>query len=282
MSNYLKGFNTGILTHEEGFLALALKAKTSNDQTHLFYFQAEALRDLMMILQNRLVSLQNNATPGQQELAALFEKANQELVNNLPVMEQKDVEQPDPGCIVTTLSVSLEEQGFKLLFILKNETLHHIKVSDAQIQFLMMAIARALDLIKNVNLIGLLTANINYVPVYDAEFKQNGAIDYSLLESEPWKLELFNQFMLIIYGIENKDGLELKLGAVIKTHAAVTEQEIDVIARNIASKSKRLMEYTHQLAIIKTKPLAFNKGGTPSPQEALQPLAEFHKALRMK
>lgn len=282
MSNFLKGLNTGILTHEEGFLALALKVTISNDQTHLFYFQAEALRDLMMILQNRLLSLQNNTTLDQQELVALIEKANQELVNHLPVIEQKDVEQPDPGCIVTTLSASLEEQGFKLLFILKNETVHHIKVSDTQLQFMMMGIAKALDLIKNVDLIGLLTANINYAPVYDAEFKQNGAIDYSLIEIEQWKLELFNQFMLIIYGVENKDGLELKLGAVIKTHAAINEQEIDIIARNLASKSKRLMQYTSQLALIKAKPLEFNKVGAPSPQEALQPLADFHKALRMK
>lgn len=280
MNNYLKGINTGVLMHEEGFMALVLKIKTSNDQNHLFYLQAEALRDLMMILQNRFLSLQISAAHNQQELTALIERANQELVNNIPVIDQKDVEQPDPGCIVSTLSVSFEEQGFKLLFILKNETLHHIKVSDEQIQFMMVGIARALQNVKNANLLALLTAGINYAPAYDAEFKQDGTIDYSMIESEHWKLDLFNQYTLIIYGIENKDGLELKFGAVIKTHAASNEQDMDVIARNFASKSKRLMPFCNQLAMIKTTALEFDKDGLPSPKEALQPLAEFHKALR--
>lgn len=282
MINYLNGWNTGIIMREESFLALALKIKTSTGQTHLFYLQGDVLRDLMMILQNRLLSIQINAANSQQDMTALCETAAQELMNNLPVIELKDVEQPDTGCIVSSLSVSFDDHGFNLLFILKNEALHHIKVADAQIQFMMVALARALDNVKGITLIGLLTAGINYIPVYDAEFKQDGSIDYSMIESEQWKLDLFNQFTLIIYGIENKDGLQLKFGAVIKSHTAINEQEIDVIARNFASKSKRLMQYTHQLAIIKTKSLAFDKGGIPSPQEALQPLAEFHKALRSK
>jgi hypothetical protein len=280
MINYLNGLNTGILINDEGFLALALKIKTSNGQTNLFYLQGEVLRDLMMVLQNRAVSLHMKAESSQQDITARVESATQELVNNIPVIEARDLEQPDPGCILTSLSVSFDEDDFKLLLIQKNEALHHIKVSDAQIQFVMVAIARALDNFKSVNLLTQLTSGINYAPVYDAEFNPNGTMDYSILQNEHWKLDLFNQFTLIIYGIENKDGLELKFGAVIKTHAATNEQELDVIARNLASRSKRLMPYTHQLALIKFTAMPFDKDGMPSPKEALQPLAEFHKALR--
>lgn len=282
MINYLNGLNTGILMNEQGFLAIALKMKTSNGQTNLFYLQGDVLRDLMMVLQNRIVSLHTKVVSGQQDFTAHVENANQELVNNLPVIEQKDLEQPDPGCIVNSISVSLGDDDFKLLLIQKNEALHHIKVSDTQIQFLMVAIARALDNVKNADLIDLLTAGINYVPVYDADFKQDGTIDYSMIETEHWKLDLFYQFVLIIYGIENQDGFELKFGAVIKTHSAVNEQVIDSIARNFASRSNRLMPHTHQLAMIKSTPLVFDKEGIPSPKEALQPLAEFHKSLRTK
>ncbi|MEB6379551.1 YjeJ family protein [Leclercia adecarboxylata] len=281
MINYLKGLNTGILMHEQGFMAMALKIKTSHDQTHMFYLQGQELRDLMMILQNRLVSLQTGVVNNQQEMTTSVESTNQELVNHIPVIEQQEVEQPNADYLVSSLSVSFTEHEFKLVLILKNETLHHITISDLQIHFMMLAIARALGNVKSDNLVALFSAGLNYSPIYDAEFNQNGTIDYSLIENEQWKLDLFSQFYLIIYGLENKDGLELKLGAVVKAHAAINEQEMNEIARNFASKSKRLMPYCNQLAMIKSTPLAFEKYGLPSPNEALQPLAEFHKALRM-
>lgn len=240
MINYLNGLNTGVIMNEEGFLALALKVKTSNGQTNMFYLQGYVLKDLLMILQNRLLSLQIKAADSQQDVAALIENASQALVNKLPMIEQMDLEQPDIGHLVNSLSVSFDEHGFRLLLIQKNESMHHIKVSDEQIQFMMVAIAKALDNVKNTDLINLLTTGINYVPVYDAEFRQNGTIDYSMIEIEPWKLDLFNQFYLVVYGIENKDGLELKFGAVIKAHAVINEQEIDIAAQNFASKSKKV------------------------------------------
>lgn len=278
MINYLKGLNTGILMHEQGFMALALKAKTSNDQTHLFYLQGEGLRDMMLLLQNRLASQQARI----KDMAAAIEQASQELVKNIPLIEQHEVEQPDAGYLVSSLSAGFDEEGIKLVLILKNETLHHIKIADTQIQFMMLGIARALENAKNDNLIPLLTEGNNYAPIYDAEFNQNGSIDYSIIQNDPWKLELFSQYFLIIYGIESKAGLELKLGGVIKTHAVINEKEMDVIARHFASRSKRLMPYANQLALIKTTTLALDKDVLPSPQEALQPLAEFHKALRTK
>lgn len=119
MSNYLKGLNTSILLHEENFMALTLKVKTSNAQTHLFHLQGEALRDLMMILQNRLLTLQINSANDQHSLAALIEKASQEMANNLPLIEPQDVEQPDAGSLVSNLSVIFNEHDFKLLLILK-------------------------------------------------------------------------------------------------------------------------------------------------------------------
>lgn len=282
MVNYLNGLNTGILMNEQGFVAIAFKVKTSNGQTNLFYMQGEALRSLMMILQNRLVSMHVKIASGQKDKAALIESATQELVNNLPALELKDVEQPDPGCLVSSLSVSLEEDDFKLLLIQKNESLHHIKVADAQIQFMMVAIAKALDNLKNPELVNLLTSGINYAPIYDAEFNQNGSIDYSMVESEHWQLDLFNKYFLIVYGIENQDGFNFKLGAIVKTHAVVNEQELDIIARNLAKRSKRLTPYAQQISLIKTATLDFDKDSLPTPKDALQPLAEFHKSLRTK
>lgn len=282
MSNYLKGLNTSILLHEENFMALTLKVKTSNAQTHLFHLQGEALRDLMMILQNRLLTLQINSANDQHSLAALIEKASQEMANNLPLIEPQDVEQPDAGSLVSNLSVIFNEHDFKLLLILKNESMHHIRVSDAQIQFIMVAIARVLDNVKNTNLIALLAAGNNYAPVYDAEFNDNGTIDYSVIEIEQWKLDLFSQFFLIIYSIESKDGPEMKFGAVIKAHEAINEEGMDIIAHHFASKSKRLMPYSNELKSIKTTALALNIAGIPSPKDALQPLAEFYKTLNMK
>lgn len=279
MTNSIHGLNSGLLLNEAGFVALALKVKTSNGQTSLFYIQGEALRDLMMVLQNRLLFVQNNVANGHQEVAEHIEAANHELIKNLPALELKDVEQPDAGFLVNSLAVSFAEDGFKLAIFLKNESLLHIKVSDAQLQFIMVAIARALDNVKNVDLINIFTSGINYAPVYDALFKQDGSIDYSLIEAEQWKLDLFNEYVLIVYGIENKEGFKLKFGAVVKCHKSVNEQEIDIIARNFASKSKKIMPYLNQLAEIKTRVMPFEKVGIPSVNEALQPLADFHKAL---
>lgn len=279
MTNSIHGLNSGLLLNEEGFVALALKVKASNGQTSLFYLQGEALRDLMMVLQNRLLFVQNNIANGHQEVAEHIETANQELIKNLPMLELKDVEQPDAGFLVNSLAVSFAKDGFKLAIFLKNESLLHIKVSDAQLQFIMVAIARALDNVKNVDLINILATGINYAPVYDALFKQDGSIDYSLIETDQWKLDLFKEHVLIVYGIESKEGLQLKFGAVVKCHKCVNEQELDIIARNFASKSKKIMPYLNQLAEIKTRVMPFEKVGIPSVNEALQPLAEFHKAL---
>lgn len=277
--NTLKGLNTGTLLHEGNFLALALKIKTRDDKTELFYLQLDTLKDLMMIVQNRLVLLEQKVRIHPELIKDQVASANEDLRNNIIQVDISELQNPEPACRVMTLSASVEEHQFKILFVRQDESVHQIKVSDSQTEFFAVAIAQVLKNSGIDNLAQQLSLGLNYVPVYDALFQPNGSIDYSLIECESWKLDLFNQYMLIVYSIGNDIEKEHRFGAVIKTHAEANELELEHIARHFALMSKRITPSYSLICEIKARPLAFHKEMIPSPAEALQPLAEFHKSL---
>lgn len=280
MMTHLKGLDTGVLIHENNFFALALKIKYSNDQTELFYMQENVLRDFLMLLQNRLYFLLRKTHSDLQMVKDITSKENQSLIDNIPKMEIIDIQNPDISRRITTLSASYEEEQFKLLVILNDESIRHIKILDAQVEFIAIAIAQSLNKSGMSDLGRQLSAALNYAPVYDAQFQPDGTIDYSLIECETWKIDLFDKYFLVIYGIETGSGVDFRFGAVIRAHAEIDEQEMDNIARHFASLSKRSAQYVPLISDIRTLELLFNKDMLPSPQEALQPLAEFKKALQ--
>lgn len=280
--NSIKGLNTGILIHDGKFLALAFKTKYSADNEEIFYMQADIIKDLLMILQSRLFSLHRNTLASQQNMQLIIEKASKVMSANVPEISQEEIQNPELGRRVASLSASLEENQVKLLFILQNETMHHLKIADSQCGFILFAIGQAINNANIDNLGQYLSIGTNYIPVYDAEFQPSGTIDYSTIESEGWKSELFDQYMLIIFSVEIDSKIENRFGAVIKTNAEIPAEALEQISRHFAMLSQRIASYHSSIKDIKTQPLAFNKITTPSPQEALQPLAEFHKSLQTR
>ncbi|WP_058912474.1 YjeJ family protein [Entomohabitans teleogrylli] len=279
MSLKIKGLNTGILLHEEKFLALALKIRNDNEQTEIFYMQVSVLKDFLMLLQNRLISLVRRAQLDMESLRILAEKANQELAGNIPQIEMNDVQNPDPGRLITSLSASFRDDYFNLLFCLQNEQISHLQIQDVQIEFLIMAISQAMNNAGSQEIAQQITVALDFLPLYDSLFAPDNSMDYSQYQHEGWKMELFNNYILIMYRTETQNGSELLCGSVIKTNVIAGSKEAENIARLFASLSQKLSPYYSQITHIYTQPLEVEKNITPTLEQALRPLAAFRKSL---
>lgn len=54
MALTIKGLNTGVIRHNDKFIALALKVKSLRNKETLLFFPVLALRDLLIGLEHRL------------------------------------------------------------------------------------------------------------------------------------------------------------------------------------------------------------------------------------
>lgn len=68
MALTIKGLNTGVIRHNDKFIALALKVKSLRNKETLLFFPVPALRDLLIGLEHRLY-LQHSLPEQEQENA---------------------------------------------------------------------------------------------------------------------------------------------------------------------------------------------------------------------
>ncbi|PXW44445.1 YjeJ-like uncharacterized protein [Klebsiella oxytoca] len=282
MSIMIKGLNTGLLLHEEKFLAVAIKLETDGDKPSLYYMQATVLKDFLMLLQNRLVNLSQKENMGIDEFKLKIENANKEMAAHIPDIQMSDVQQPNLGLRVVSFSVSSGDEGFNILLSLQNGEMSHIRILDSQLGFILIAVSQTLNNLKDQSIVSYFYTGIDFLPLYDILFQPDGSMDYGQYQFDSWKADIFNNCYLIIFQIKNGDSSELLSGGVLKTNVAAGTEELNNIAKSFCALSKKLQQYQPKIINIYTQPLLIDKKSIPSIGESLQPLADFYKSLKKR
>lgn len=278
MTVKIKGYNTGVLLHQSSFLAVAFKVREENNSESIFYLQAAVLKDFLMLLQNRLILISKNIFFNKSNFNESVSNENQLLLTQVPAMYQEDIQSPNTDKRVITLSANFLDNCVNILFALKNGELYHFKIQDTQISFIILALGQAIKNSSASDVTSYLTTGLGFIPLYDVIFKPDGNLNYSQFEIDTWKLDIFCNYTLLVYRT-NQEG-KFSFGGVIKTNAALDSEELNSIAMEFASSSKKLKDHYPLIEGYHAEHLILNKKTIPSIKEALQPLAEFHKRLK--
>ena len=117
------GFNTASIKYEDKFLALMLKVKLSNQLCQSYYLQAQALTDLLLVLQHRMaVVLQRLNAEGESYKSELV-AFNEQLIENTPVIDMPEVQQPNPERRVISITLKQERPGQRSFWCCKTSKL---------------------------------------------------------------------------------------------------------------------------------------------------------------
>lgn len=278
MTVKIKGYNTGVLLHQDKFLAVAFKVREENNAESIFYMQANILKDFLMLLQNRLVLISKNVFFEASQFNASVGNENQALLTEVPVMSQEDIQTPNTDRKIVALSANFFDNNMNILFTLKNGDFYHFNIGDNQIHFIILALGQAIKNSGTNDVTSYLTTGLDFIPLYDVIFKPDGNLNYSQFEIDTWKLDIFSNYILLVYRTNQDE--KFCYGGVIKTNATLDSEELTSIAMAFASSSPKLKDHFSLIENYHAEYLSLNKKTMPSIKEALQPLAEFHKRLK--
>ncbi|HCJ5434753.1 YjeJ family protein [Klebsiella pneumoniae] len=272
------GFNTAGITFEDRFLALLLKIKQQNGPCQQYYLQAPILRDLLLILQNRLLvtykRLHEQGETYKEELIAY----NESLIANIPAVEMAEIQQPNPERRIMSITLKPGETESTLILVLQNEQICTLCIEDRQVEALLAGVQQALKTINDQEVLKYLSSNMDFLMCYTVDLTTQPNIDYQQHTQEDWKLNLFSHYLGVLYCCETDEGKKIVSGAVVKTSAPhLSELENNVVTR-IIEKSPKLKAMHAELApcqifstVIPSQP-----GRMLSLEECLRPLHAFY------
>ena len=278
------GFNTASIKYEDKFLALMLKVKLSNQLCQSYYLQAQALTDLLLVLQHRMaIVLQRLNAEGESYKSELV-AFNEQLIENTPVIDMPEVQQPNPERRVISITLKPGATWSTLILVLQNEQIATLRIDDMQVEALLVGIQQSLKNAGDNELIKNLTSSLESLMLYALELTNSKNVDYQQYIQDEWKLNLFSHYLGVLYCCDTEAGRKIISGAVIKTNAAhPSEQENSVVMRLI-EKSPKLKEVhaQHQPCQIFSQIIPSQPGRMLSLEECLRPLHAFYLATQAK
>lgn len=272
------GFNTASIKYEDKFLALMLKVKLSNQLCQSYYLQAQALTDLLLVLQHRMaIVLQRLNAEGESYKSELV-AFNEQLIENTPVIDMPEVQQPNSERRVISITLKPGDTWSTLILVLQNEQIATLRIDDMQVEALLVGVQQSLKNAGDNELIKNLTSSLESLMLYALDLTNNKNVDYQQYIQDEWKLNLFSHYLGVLYCCETDEGKKIVSGAVVKTSAPhLSELENNVVTR-IIEKSPKLKAMHAELApcqifstIIPSQP-----GRMLSLEECLRPLHAFY------
>ncbi|MRS16759.1 hypothetical protein GJV06_17870 [Enterobacteriaceae bacterium RIT691] len=264
MALAITGINTGVIRHGNQFQALALILKHPHNQTSLFLMPALVLRDLYICCEHRL-HLQRL---GNAKTKAAFQQkqqaATQALHNNIPVLNREMLLQATPRQHVETLTPrDTRADSVTLALRLQDGQTCDVIVEDAQIALLINAVTHALNNAGMHALSLRLSSLLDFLPLYDAEIKASGELEYDNYQHPAWKLTLFTHSLALVYHYTDSSGQQRACGTVIKTRVRGEMKAAQAIAKRLLAFSPRLKALEKTACRITVTTLASGAGHLP-------------------
>ena len=244
----IMGVNTGVIRQNDKFAALALNIKHPKNKQSLLFFPLVALKDLLLGLEHRLVLQAKSAGKAKEQQRTAIDSASKKMHSHIPAMEASELQNADIGQRVNKVELR-ENSGSELVFIFSLHCGENLKLSinEHQIELLVQAIIHAMNNADLRDIAISLSSFLDFLPLYDAEFLADGNIAYDTYTQDEWKQALFIHHHALVYHYTDEKGEVQYAGTVIKTRSIANGDEM-------ASISRRVLDYSHRLNKLKGKP----------------------------
>lgn len=282
MQGTFVGFNTASIILENRFLALLLKVRNNNGICQAYYLQAPMLADLLLILQNRLVSvlklLEDKGDVYRDELIAY----NETLISNMPPIEMNEVQQPSPERRIMSITLKPGETSSTLILVLQDEQIATLRIDDMQVEALAMGIQQALNSSRDEEVIKYLGERLDYLMLYAVDLTTVPNVQYQQHVQDEWKLNLFSHYLAVLYCCDTEEGKKILSGAVIKTSAPhLSQSENDIVMHLVEHSQKlKLVHNVHAPSQIFSKVITAQPETMMGLQECLSSLNIFYKEVK--
>ncbi|MGL4723833.1 MAG: YjeJ family protein [Scandinavium sp.] len=261
MTSTITGINTGIIRHAQQFQALALKIKHQHGQESLVFIPALPLRDLYIWLEHRLYLQSQRNAKDKATFKTRQHVATQALHHNIPELNQKHMLHADIRQRVTGFAPGeAKQQGSELVFSLEGENRLTVLIDDTQIALLISAISHAINNAGMHELSLRIASLLDFLPMYDADMKENGEMEYDTYQHAAWKIELFTHYLALVYHFTDENGQPQACGTIVKSRVRGDMKDAQAVAQRLLAFSPRLKKLEGKPCRISVATLASGKG----------------------
>ncbi len=248
----IKGINTAPILQNNRFFMMAFKVRDESKHERLFFMQMSTLIDFLTILRHSTFrASQRLATFGEEYKTKLIAE-NEALTRNIPAITQTEVTQPDAGYLVTSIAPKLGEDRFSLIACLHNEHVVTLEIDDSQAEFIILAIRKAIEFVKDEDALKMLATFMSFMLLYDANLSDINNLKYNEFKNEQWKQHLFYQSLAVLYCFETEKGKQILAGNIVKINGEPESPEAKGILTFIASLSPTSKSLQEKYTLCKT------------------------------
>lgn len=230
----IKGINTAPIKQGERLFVMTFKVRDNADNERILFMQMSTLVDFMIILKNRMAKLSQRVQErGENYRAALF-PAVESLTKNIPQFIEEEVTQPDTGNLVMSIAPKFDDEGFTLVAALNNQHVVTLKIDDAQVEFIMVAIIKAIEASNDKEASQMIGSMLDFIMLYNVDLADPENLRYLEVKHEPWKESLFAHHFAALYCFNTEKGKQILAGVVIKTDAQPNSPEAKNVIERVA------------------------------------------------
>lgn len=244
----IAGINPGIICHQNKFSALALKIKHPKNKHTLLFFPLVALKDFLLALEHRLALQARSAGKAKEEQRKHIDSTSKNMLEHIPELEESEIQPADIGQRVNKVILRENtESELVFIFLLHSGEQIELSVNEYQVELLVTAIIHATNNSGMRDIAISISSLLDFLPLFDADFMEDGNISYDTYSQDEWKQTLFSHHQALIYQYTDESGQTQYSGTIIKTRNTADNDEM-------ASISRRVLDYSHRLNKLKGKP----------------------------
>lgn len=248
----IKGLNTAPIKQGDHICLMTFKIKDSNGMYRTFYMQITTLIDFLIILRSRMININQHLADKGFVYKEKIQSNIESMAINIPEIIPDEVMQPDPGNIVTSLTPKFKDIQSSLIIILQNEKVITLEIDDTQVEFIIIAIQKAIETINDKETMTVICSLLDFLLFYSVDLSNLEYLNFKVINHELWKQHLFSNYLAVLYCFETERGKELLAGTLIKTNAQPDTQEVESIVQRAAHLTPMLKQLQEKYPLCKT------------------------------
>ncbi|EHD9853437.1 hypothetical protein JN614_002651 [Salmonella enterica] len=283
MALTVKALNTGVIRHNDKFIALALKVKSLRNKETLLFFPVLALRDLLIGLEQRLY-LQHSFAEQEEEKRQKTKISHvRKMHENIPAIAREELENADINQPVESLALSDNSEDVLTFSLnLHNGSQLDLQIGEWQVEVLVMAIIHAINNAEMRELALRISSMLDFLPLYDADCLENGNLEFYTYNQPDWKHNLYNHYLALVYRYTDESGQSHDCGTIIKTRSPSGSKEAEAISRRLLNFSPRLKKLVGKPCKIFVRTPGTGKAARLTQDQCMRALHNLRMAYRRK
>ena len=280
MSISIKGINAGVIRQENNFIALALIIKEPRNKESLFFLPAIALKDLFIALEYRLAQLPLLSVDERSRYEKARDKAAQKMHQNIPALQREALEHADVNLRVNAISLTNDDNESQTFTLTPHSGKKVELVVDLlQIELLVPVMVHAINNAGMNELSLRISSMLDFLPLYDVDYKAGGNLEYDSYDHPAWKRNLFVHHLAVVYRYTDSEGNTQFSGTAIKTRSKPGTKDVEAVTRRLLDCSPRLQKLAGLPCQVFVRALSSDKRKTFTADAYMQALYQLQQSV---